>query len=72
MRGVTVVPAPGRRSELGYDPLDVPAMQNFIPALRDWEAFICGPEGMADRAELTLRELGMPGRFIHREELSMS
>ncbi|MFJ8894955.1 ferric reductase-like transmembrane domain-containing protein [Leifsonia sp. NPDC102414] len=72
MRGVIVVPAPGRRGELGYDPLDVPAMQNFIPALRDWEAFICGPEGMADRAELTLRELGMPGRFIHREELSMS
>lgn len=72
MRGVTVVPAPGRRSELGYDPLDVAPMQNFIPALRDWEAFICGPPGMADRAEETLRELGMPARFIHREELSMS
>ena len=72
MRGVTVVPVPGRRSELGYDPLDVAPMQNFIPAMRDWEAFICGPQGMADRAEQTLRELGMPGRFIHREELSMS
>lgn len=72
MPGVTVVPVPGRRSELGYDPLDVEPMQRFIPALRDWEAFICGPQGMADRAEQTLRELGMPGRFIHREELSMS
>jgi predicted ferric reductase len=72
MPGLTVVPVVGRRTELGYDPLDVETMSRFIPDLHDWEAFICGPEGMAARAETTLRSLRMPGRFIHREELSMS
>ncbi|WP_431279911.1 ferredoxin reductase family protein [Leifsonia poae] len=72
MPDVAVVPVIGRRTELGYDPLAVPAMHTFIPDLADWEAFICGPTGMADRAEETLRALGMPSRFIHREELSMS
>jgi predicted ferric reductase len=72
MPGVTVVPVIGRRSELGYDPLDVAPMQHFIPDLSEWEIFICGPEGMATRVEETLRALRVPRRFIHREELSMS
>ena len=72
MPGLTVVPVVGRRAELGYDPLGVGAMSRFIPDLHDWEAFICGPEGMAETVESTLRSLRMPRRFIHREELSMS
>lgn len=72
MPELTVVPVIGRRSELGYDPLETVSMRNFIPDLHTWEAFICGPEGMAIRAEETLRALGMPRRFIHREELSLS
>lgn len=70
--GVTVVPLVGRRSELGYDPLDVEPLRRIIPDLHDWEAFICGPEGMGERVEASLRALRMPKRFIHREELSMS
>ncbi len=72
MRGLTVVPVIGRRAELGYDPFDVAPMKHFIPDLHNWEAFICGPEGMAIRVEETLAALHMPARFIHREELSMS
>jgi predicted ferric reductase len=72
MPGLTVVPVTGRRRELGYDPLDVAPLQHLIPDLSQWEAFICGPEGMAARAEDSLRALRMPGRYIHREELSMS
>lgn len=72
MPGLTVVPLVGRRYELGHDPLATGPLSRIIPDLRDWEAFICGPAGMADRAESSLRELGMPKRFIHREELSMS
>ncbi|MGO4534946.1 ferredoxin reductase family protein [Leifsonia sp. 2MCAF36] len=72
MPGVTVVPLVGRRSELGYDPLDVEPLRHLIPDLHNWEAFICGPEGMGERAEASLRALRMPKRFIHREELSMS
>ncbi|MGN6761518.1 MAG: ferredoxin reductase family protein [Leifsonia sp.] len=70
--GVTVIPLVGRRSELGYDPLDPEALRRLIPDLHDWEAFICGPEGMGETAETSLRALRMPKRFIHREELSMS
>jgi predicted ferric reductase len=72
MPGATTIPLVGRRSELGYDPLDVEPLRRLIPDLHDWEAFLCGPEGMADRAESSLRTLRMPKRFIHREELSMS
>ncbi|MGN7800019.1 ferredoxin reductase family protein [Leifsonia sp. 22587] len=72
MPGVTVIPLVGRRSELGYDPLDVEPLRHLIPDAHDWEAFICGPEGMGERAESSLRALRMPKRFIHREELSMS
>jgi len=72
MPGLTVVPLVGRRSELGYDPLAAAPLSHIIPDLHNWEAFICGPTGMAERAESSLRQLGMPRRFIHREELSMS
>lgn len=70
--GVTVVPVVGRRAELGYDPLDAESLRRLIPDLHDWEAFVCGPAGMGERVESSLRALRMPKRFIHREELSMS
>ena len=72
LSGLTVVPVTGRRAELGYDPLSLEWISRFIPDLHAWEAFICGPEGMAETAESILRSLRMPRRFIHREELSMS
>lgn len=72
MPGVTVVPSVGRRSELGYDPLAPAALATLLPQPHEWEVFVCGPEGMMQTAEASLRALGVPKRFIHREELSMS
>ena len=72
MRGLTVVPMVGRRAELGYDPLSPQILAKVIRDLHNWEVFICGPEGMAITAENALRDLQVPKRFIHREELSMS
>ncbi|MEO7006183.1 MAG: hypothetical protein ABI065_04055 [Terrimesophilobacter sp.] len=67
-----MIPIPGRRRELGYDPLSATALAHLVPDARDREAFICGPEAMAFQAEASLRRLRVPGRFIHRDELSMS
>ena len=72
MRGLTVIPVTGRRSELGYDPLGSAALSRVVPDVHAREVFICGPEGMAVTAERSLRELMVPRRFIHREELSMA
>ncbi|GIT79676.1 oxidoreductase [Leifsonia sp. LS1] len=72
MPGVEVIPLVGRRAELGYDPLGAGSLGRIVHDLHEWEAFICGPESMAANVEASLRELGMPQRFIHREELSMS
>jgi predicted ferric reductase len=72
MPGVSVVPVVGRRAELGYDPLSAAVLRSIIPDLQNWEVFICGPEGMAATIENSLRELKVPRRFVHREELSMS
>lgn len=72
MRGLTVVPIVGRRSELGYDPLSPETLAAVVKDVHSREVFICGPEGMALTAERSLRALMVPKRFIHREELSMS
>ena len=72
MRGLTLVPVPGRREELGYDPLSAPALGRLVPDVAQREVFICGPGAMARQAESSLRRLRVPGRLIHHEELSMS
>ena len=72
MPGLTVIPVVGRRSELGWDPLSPEGLASMIRDLHNWEAFLCGPEGMMLTVEASLRALQVPKRFIHREELSMS
>jgi ferredoxin-NADP reductase len=70
--GVVVIPLPGRRRDLGYDPLSPGALAQAVPDAADREAFICGPEAMVLQAETSLRRLRVPGNRIHREELSLS
>ncbi|WP_111719804.1 ferredoxin reductase family protein [Homoserinimonas sp. OAct 916] len=72
MPGLTVIALPGRRWDLGYDPLSEDALAYYVPDVGRREVFICGPEAMALQAESSLRSLHVPGEFIHREELSMS
>lgn len=70
--GLTVIPVPGRRQQIGYDPLGAAPLLRMVPDASQREAFICGPPAMALQAESSLRKLRVPRRFIHREELSMS
>lgn len=68
--GTRVVVAPGRRSELGFDPLGPDMMRRLVPDTAGREAFVCGPESMIDRVSASLRQLGV--RRVHAEELSFA
>ena len=70
--GLRVISVPGRRHDLGYDPLAVDSLKRLVPDVIQREVFICGPAAMALHAESSLRALRVPRRLIHREELSMS
>lgn len=72
MSGVAVIPMPGRRRDLGYDPLSARALAATVPDAVEREVFICGPEAMVLTAEASLRRLRVPRTSIHREELSLS
>lgn len=39
----------------------------MVPAAAVDHAFICGPEGMIEELEATLKDLGLPGNHIHTE-----
>lgn len=70
--GLTLIPVPGSRRDLGYDPLSGRSLVNLVPDIREREIFICGPEGMVLQAQSSLRRLKVPPRHVHREELSLS
>lgn len=72
LTGLTLIPVPGRRRDLGYDPLSPRSLVNLVADIREREIFLCGPEGMVLQAETSLRRLKIPARHIHREELSLS
>jgi ferredoxin-NADP reductase/DMSO/TMAO reductase YedYZ heme-binding membrane subunit len=57
----------GSRGQLGYDPLAPENLQQMVPALHRYEAYVCGPPGMTQTAVDSLRALGIPQRRIHRE-----
>ena len=57
----------GSRDELGYDPLGTENLQQAIPGLHRYEAYVCGPPGMTQTAVTALRAAGIPSRRIHRE-----
>jgi ferredoxin-NADP reductase/DMSO/TMAO reductase YedYZ heme-binding membrane subunit len=57
----------GSRGQLGYDPLAPENLQQMVPALHRYEAYVCGPPGMTQTAVDSLRALGVPRRRIHRE-----
>jgi ferredoxin-NADP reductase len=57
----------GSRGELGYDPLDADHLQQTVPGLHRYEAYVCGPTGMTQAAVNALVEAGVPRRRIHHE-----
>lgn len=70
--GLTLILVPGRRRDLGYDPLSAPSLAHLVADIREREVFVCGPEGMILQAQASLRRLRVPSRHVHREELSLS
>jgi predicted ferric reductase len=57
----------GSREELGYDPLDAEHLQQTVPGLHRYEAYVCGPAGMMQAAVNALVAAGIPRRRIHHE-----
>ena len=57
----------GSRAELGYDPLDAGHLQQTVPGLHRYEAYVCGPTGMTEAAVKSLVAAGIPRRRIHHE-----
>jgi predicted ferric reductase len=70
--GVHLIPLVGRRDELGYDPLDAESLGYHVPDAAQREAFVCGPPAMIEKTADSLRELGLPTRCVHFEELSFA
>ncbi|WP_298227102.1 ferredoxin reductase family protein [Gryllotalpicola sp.] len=68
--GTRLIVAPGRRSDLGFDPLAPEHLSSLVPDIRGREAFLCGPEPMMDTATHSLHALGV--RRIHAEEMSFA
>ena len=66
------VPLPGRRRDLGYDPLSPAVLGRVVPDIRERDVFVCGPTAMTDTVVRSARALGVPRAAIHREELSLS
>ena len=57
----------GSRDRLGYDPLAPWHLQQFVPGLHRYEAYVCGPPGMTRAAVDSLRAAGIRRRRIHHE-----
>ncbi|MDQ0375829.1 ferredoxin reductase family protein [Cellulomonas humilata] len=67
--GLTYVPVPGRRAQLGYDPLDAQHLLRLVPDIASRDVFVCGPPAMADAVARSARAVGVPRSAIHREEI---
>lgn len=72
LQNVRLVALVGRRADLGYDPLSAHAIEQLVPDAARRDAFVCGPEGMTLQAFASLRQLGVPKRRLHAEELSFA
>jgi ferredoxin-NADP reductase len=57
----------GSRGQLGYDPLSARELQQLVPGLHRYEAYVCGPPGMTRAAISALEAAGIPRRRIHHE-----
>lgn len=59
----------GSRAQLGGDPLAAPSLAR-IPALREHDVYVCGPDEMQESVTAALRSLGVPRRQIHTESFT--
>ncbi len=66
-RGATLWIIPGRRTDLGEDPLAPGALLANIPDLARHDVYLCGPPGMTAAVTRALRAARVPRRQIHHE-----
>jgi ferredoxin-NADP reductase len=66
-RGARLWYVPGRRADLGFDPLGASELRARVPGLTRHDVYVCGPPGMTAAAIGQLRSAGVPRRQIHHE-----
>ena len=66
-RGAQLRIVPGRRADLGWDPLSASALAANIPDLTHHDIYLCGPAGMTESVRKALHAAGVPRRQIHHE-----
>ena len=52
------------------DPLDPESLRRLVPDVADHDVYLCGPTGMMQAAERSLRQLGLSARQIHAERFA--
>jgi predicted ferric reductase len=70
--GLGYIPLPGRRADLGYDPLAPGPLRRIVPDLSQREIFVCGPPAMVSAVIHSARVGGVPRAAGHFEEMSLS
>jgi predicted ferric reductase len=62
----------GRRGSpsMPSDPLTAAALRSLVPDIAARDVFLCGPVGMMQAVERSLRELGVPSWRIHTERFA--
>jgi predicted ferric reductase len=60
----------GRRSELRRDPLDARHLRHNVPDIAEREIYVCGPVGMIETVQRSLRQLRIPSSQIHEERFA--
>jgi predicted ferric reductase len=61
----------GRRSDIGYDPLDARSLAKLVPDIRGRDCYVCGPPGMTHRVLSSLSRLKVAPRQVHAEEFAL-
>jgi ferredoxin-NADP reductase len=60
----------GHRRAMGRDPLSPESLGRLVPDIADHDVYLCGPDGMMDTVEASLRVLGVPRRHVHAERFT--
>ena len=57
-------------AELPAEPLGARSILRLIPDIKERDVFLCGPDGLMDTVERSLRSIGLPGAHIHAERFT--
>ena len=60
----------GHRRKMDHDPLSPESIGRLVPDIAEHDVYLCGPDGMMDTVEKSLRELGVPRAHIHAERFT--